>query len=628
MKKIKFLAFTFVIALIVSCSQQKRYVSYRVKQGETMRDIAKRINVLEEDLVRLNPDVGENPTVNSVIIIPNPKYTKTIPLIQKPKNSETVSENTSETSTNNTSENSDTGNTEQPSDSTQVVRTVYEYKTHIVKPGETVYRITKTYNISKDELIKLNPEYPKLQDNLLSVGQKLKVKVAEKKIFYVSREEDLKKFVTHTVSPKETVYSLTRFYNISKDNLVSLNPEFPELADNNLSIGQVLRIKPIEESVSSDNLAIYSDTIAKTSPIKLALLLPFKTQEYDSLSPEKIFNRTKSKSVGSANLANMVTDFYFGAEMAIDSLINKGVKVDVSVFDTGNRGKLVEKILERDQLDNMDVVIGPFYSDKFELVADKISSPVVFPHFSKRQKNFSSSRIIKSAPDKETHSNFLADYLNQVYNGETIFIVSDGQTQSENQSKLIEARLKQNDAISNIYMLKPEKGYIKKDRFTSKMKPNVHNWVILTSDNKSAIADALNSMVVLPEDVTAQVFAINKNTSTYNEIDNNTLARVDFTYVTDHYSDEKDQNLKQFIKKYRAKNKDIPSDYAIRGFDLTYDILIRLASGEELTDTFKQGVSMRLKNKFNFNKKFLGSIGNNGLFIVRYNRDLSLDRLK
>ena len=61
---------------------------------------------------------------------------------------------------------------------------------------------------------------------------------------------------------------------------------------------------------------------------------------------------------------------------------------------------------------------------------------------------------------------------------------------------------------------------------------------------------------------------------------------------------------------------------------MTYDILMRLASGNNLTDTFKNGVSLRLENKFDYRKKTFGSSSNKGLFIVKYNKDLSLTRLK
>ncbi len=617
MSNIRFLIVSLVAVLLFSCSQQKRYISYKVKEGESIRDIAERLDVETKDLIRLNPDVGDEPAINSVIIIPNPEYKKKLPIIQK-EDSDTIDSDT--TKPNET-------DTEQSPDSTQVTKTIYKYKTHTVKAGETVYRLTKQYNISKNELLRLNPEYPKLKNNLLSVGQVLKVKVSEKKVFYVSLEEDLKNHVTHTVKSKETLYSLTRFYNLSKQELIDLNPEYPELANDKLNVGQILRIRTLENKLDTDDVAMYIDTIAENRAIKLLMLLPFRAKEYDSISSEKIFDRKKNKSAADARLANMVTDFYMGAEIAVDSIKSQGVAVDFLLFDTGNRGKKVKDIINNNELDDVDVVIGPFYSDNVNVVADEINSPVIFPHFSKNQTEFSSSNIVKSAPDRETHSEFLVNFLKEKYNGETIFVVGDDKKVSENQVKTIVNSLKEHDSIEKIHVLKPEKGYIKKERFTKEMKPNSKNWIILTSDDNVVIADAINSMVVLPDDVTAQVFAIDKNRA-YAKVNNNTLARIDFTYVTDNFNDSKARSIREFNRKYRKKNKDIPSEYSVRGFDITYDILMRLASNNSLSDTFKEGASMRLENKFDYKKKFFGITNNRGLFILKYNSDLSLTRLK
>ena len=633
MNKIKFWAFTLVLAMLVSCSQQKRYISYKVKEGESMREIAERINVKTEDLVRLNPDVGENPSTNSVIIVPNPKYKKQIPLIQEPKEDKDTDVVKDETTTDTSSDNDNTIKDEEntdiaaKADSTQIVRTVIEFKKHTVQPGETVYRITKQYDISKEELINLNPQYPRLRDNYLDVGQVLKVKVAEKKIVYLSREEDLKNHVTHTVKSKETVYSLTRFYNITKEDLMNLNPEYPEIEDNQLQIGQVLRIRNIADNVETYSSEMFIDSIADIEEnIKVALLLPFRADEYNGKDYEDIFDTSKADR-GNANLANLVTDFYMGSEIAIDSIKSLGIKVDVSVFDTGNRGKNIEQILEKELLNEMNAIIGPFYSDKVSSVAKSADAPVIFPHFSRNQSQFSSSKIVKSAPDKITRSEVLANYLSKIHDGESIFIVSDGTEVSDAQAKEMTKILRDNDSIKDVFVLKPEKGYIKKERFTDKMKPNSSSWVIIATDETALVANAVNSMVVLPEGLSAKVFAISKGSS-YENVDNNTLARIGFTYVTDNYANYDDENLKDFINKYKAKNNDIPSQYAVRGFDITFDVLMRLASGEKLLDTYKQGSSIRLENKFEFDKKLFGSVYNKGLFIVKYNPDLTLQRIK
>ena len=52
---------------------------------------------------------------------------------------------------------------------------------------------------------------------------------------------------------------------------------------------------------------------------------------------------------------------------------------------------------------------------------------------------------------------------------------------------------------------------------------------------------------------------------------------------------------------------------------------MRLVSDNDLKDTFKEGISYRLQSKFDYTKNTTENIG---LFIVQYNLDLSLTKLK
>lgn len=607
MKKLQFLLLVCILTFTVSCGQQKRYVSYKVQEGETMRDIADRLDMKTKDLLRLNPDVSRRPEANTVIVIPNPKLknstsTSTPSSEEEPTTIETIEDSTSEPEENDT----------------VYQQTIIEYETHEVQKGETVYRITKQYGITKDDLLKYNPEYTNIESNNLSIGQVLKVKEIKKTIT-IDKEEVLAKFLTHTVKSKETMYSLTRFYNVSKEEILRLNPEYPDLADNKLSIGQLLKIKPIEEVNEAENYTFYKDFIEEDTSINLAILLPFRADEYVEKSSKDIFEKNQ--------LANMVTDFYMGAEIAIDSIKKQGVNVHVNVFDTGNRGNNIEAILNENKLENTDVVIGPFYSDKAEVVAKGVNVPVIFPHYSNNQEKFSSSKLVKTAPEKTRYADYLISYLKDSYKDQEIFVVGDDKSESNRLVSKIVSELKQHDSINNIHILKPEKGYIKRERFTKKMSSKRHNWVIIASEDNVVVADALNSMIGLPDEVNVQVFSSDKG-SAYYRIDNNKLANINFTYVSDTYTDEEAIETKTFTEKYLQANNTIPSDYAIKGFDITYDILMRLASGEDLDTTFKKGASLRVENKFDYRKKVFGSSSNNGLFVVKYNRDLSLSRLR
>ena len=59
----------------------------------------------------------------------------------------------------------------------------------------------------------------------------------------------------------------------------------------------------------------------------------------------------------------------------------------------------------------------------------------------------------------------------------------------------------------------------------------------------------------------------------------------------------------------------MPSDYAIEGFDLTYDLLMRLATNNEL---IHQGVSERISTRYEYIENTSGSIVNKGIYIIKY----------
>lgn len=533
MKKFKTVALFCILSFAVSCSQQKKYVEYNVKQGETMRTIAKDLDMKTKDLLRLNPDIGRKPAVNTVIIIPNK----------------------------NTTSSSDTKNT------ATVIDEVKE-ETNIEQIDEAP---------AKD------------------------------------LEEIKKQFIIHEVKPKETIYGLKRFYNVSEENLFALNPELSE----GLKTGQFIKIKPIEEGALAENLR-YEDVVEEAVSLKVALLLPFKSKRYDTISYDKIFSRNKS-------LANIVTDFYLGTELAIDSLRMQGVTIELNVFDTEKNSTRIGSILAENDLNQNDVIIGPLYSEEAEIVASKVSVPVIFPVYSKNQSKFSSSKIIKTSPEKTVFRDELISYVKESFTKGTLIIVADEKSNSN--SVKIKEVLEAQDSITKVHILKPKDGYIVKERFLKILKPNMNNWVVMATNDNVIVADAINSLISLPDSTSAKVFAFDKGIA-FDRIDNFKLAKIGFTYVSDRYVDESSMTTKTFNSQYYAKNHTMPSFYATKGFDITYDVLMRLASGNSLKSTFNDGASYRVESKFDFTKKLFKTSENNGLFILQYNEDLTLTRLK
>ena len=506
-----------------------------------------------------------------------------------------------------------------------------EYK---VSKGETMRIIAKKFEIKTKDLLRLNPDIGRrpVANTVIIVPYKKQIKKVEstneevkneegqnsiepivKDSISLIKEELEKDFLIHKVKKGDTFYNLTRFYNVSEEELIGLNPELSE----GLKLLQEIKIKSIKENEEEE--AIYDDEIEEGISLKVALLLPFRAADYDTISANMIFDNSK--------LANYVSDFYLGAELAIDSLRTQGVAIELNVYDTERNSSKIRSILDEYDLDESDVIIGPMYSEEVEIVANKVKKPIVFPVFSKNQSKFSSLKIIKTSPEKEVFSEALATHIKEVYTGGSLTIVSDGNKESNFQTSKINKILQEVDSLNEVHVLNAVDGYIKKERFLEIFKPLTNNWVVLATSDNVVVSDAINSLISLPDSISAKVFAIEKGRA-FDKVDNNKLAKLGFTYASDRFEDESAMSTKIFNKQYVEKNNTLPSFYATKGFDITYDVLMRLASGNSLKTTFKNGGSYRVESMFNYSKKLFNTTENNAVFILQYNDDLTLTRLK
>jgi LysM repeat protein len=127
---------------------------------------------------------------------------------------------------------------------------------HVVAAKETMFSITKAYNISVEELKQWN----NLSSNELSIGQELVIKkrntVTNTTVPTVGTTTTSNQKGTHTVAPKETLFSITQKYGITIQQLKQWN----NLEGNDLSIGQVLIVSQTEQNIAS--------TPKDTEPIK------------------------------------------------------------------------------------------------------------------------------------------------------------------------------------------------------------------------------------------------------------------------------------------------------------------------------------------------------------------------
>jgi len=559
MKKIQLLLLFLFLSTTIIFAQQKKYISYKVKKGETLKSIAKEYNLSKRDLKRLNPGVNKKPKPSTIIIVPNKNFGKPVVKINNIKE-----------------------------------------ELYTVQPKETLFGIAKKFGITIDELKAANSEL----ENGVKIGMKLVIPEPS-----ITQAKDSINYVLHTVIKDDTVYNLTKKYQVTVESLLTLNPMLKE----GLKLGMLLKIKPIE--IIEEPIEDFKEELNFDKELKIALMLPYQLIQLADSTRNDNFKKNNS-------LLNITTDFHLGAQMAIDSLRNRGLKIKVAYFDTENSEYKLQYIVNKNDFSETDVVIGPLFFDKAHWVSKHIKVPVVAPLFSNKQAELSAANLVQSSPNLEVYEDRLLNYMEETYEGENIVIIND--ENPENQSKLwrIVNKIKAFDSVQNMVVIKPEKGFIDSEVFKRKLDTLAKNWVLIVSDDKLTTASAVNNLKTYAEDVDIHLFALNKG-SNFDNIDNIFLGKLSFVFPTSEFMDINDVKVQNFYKKYKSKNFAYPSKYAIRGFDVTYDALIRIASAKNLDEGLKLGKSYRISSMFDYNKKMFGSFENRGVFLIQYTKDLN-----
>jgi hypothetical protein len=83
-----------------------------------------------------------------------------------------------------------------------------------------------------------------------------------------------------------------------------------------------------------------------------------------------------------------------------------------------------------------------------------------------------------------------------------------------------------------------------------------------------------------------------------------------------------------FEKEYRKKNKIYPSTFATRGFDVTFDTMMRLVQDQSFQETVDTVATEQVDNKFEYYKKEGGGYINKGVYILHYDTDLIIKEAK
>jgi len=491
---------------------------------------------------------------------------------------------------------------------------------HIILPKETKYGIARKYGMTVKELEELNPKAGVLQPRTMI---KVYTDVLDQPVIITDNAYEF-----YEVQPQETMYGLTRRFQVEEDSLVALNPALKD----GLKWGMILKV-PTKDSKGNklDNVIAGTGSMPSSELSKMDLSKNLKNFEPKNLVLMLPYNLSKINNDSISNAKELIEkdrvlrislDFYSGALMAIDRAKELGISTNLRVYDTQNQAGKVSSLIDANDFRNVDAVIGPLLQSTSEEAASKLMSlrvPVISPMTNRELRAM--PNLYQSRPSDDMLRDAMIVYLQNNSQGKNVIIVADGAS-SAIKNKLM-------NALPTARILNPQANNVTEANLASVLDKSRENWVILESESVALLGSATSALNRLARNNRITLFTTNKNSGFESDVvTNEHLGELRFHFPSE-YKEFDETVTDSFIEAYKTKYGYIPNKYTVRGYDLTLDVLLRLSAMGTLEESVNANIITEyVENKFLYKPKTNGGFYNDAIYIMHLNKDLTLSIAK
>jgi len=556
----------------------KVYYIHIVKEGETLEAISEVYGISEKNIALENPEIFRGLEVGAILKIP-----------ADPVHSEEI-----------------------------IIQSTDDFHYHVIQEGETLYFLSKKYGIPVDIIEQYNPE---VEYSDLQLNQVIRIPKT-------SADQEQSRFTTedylyHYVQKGETLYSLSVFYDVTVDEIKELNPELQwgDLKfDEYIKIprkeeyAEIDSIQPADSMIWTDTSLVWFDTTltyidtsywyrqyelledsldrTPRAELDVGLFLPLllhwdeyldsiRMAEMDSLGidPETVEEDEPERPPFNPRIIGYL-DFYQGALLALDSLRNKGISINLNIYDTERSPEVMDKILQMEEIRDLDLLIGTVNDQNLIKLAEygrEENIPVVSPFTPCNKWLRHNPFLIQLFPSREVEFKGWADYLVD-YHDETIILVYNGDSAELDQINYLKQELLERLAYQTFLSEVSLKEVIFYDTSTFDLAhiltQDNRNIVVIPSDNEAYVGNILTSLYFLSKEYEIQIFGL-PNWPKFISMDLEYLHELDVHYYTSFYVDYSKPDVMDFMRTYREVYRTEPYHVSPRGYNLSlygYDI--------------------------------------------------------
>ena len=561
------LVFIFSFLFVVSAFGQnnpERFLTHKVKKKETLYGLARKYNVSIEQIKEFNPLIDKI-GLKKRMQLKIPVY----PIIEAPK----------------------------------AVSLKEGLEKYLVQPKETKWRLAYRYGITIQELEQLNPQ---IKDGL-KIGQE--IVIPKRTVEETKALEEA--FNYYKVKPKEGFYRLEKKLGVTEADLIALNPTLPETG---LQEGMILKIGlqntgdlKVEDDLLIEKVRL-EDSVLTNTDIKLVAFLPFKSASIEFDSIEKTTALLKKR-----NLHTIALDFYMGMVLAVEKADALGISVKLNVLDSQNKKQSISEQVEAIDWSDVQGLIGPLITANFDYAAQLPvlkNVPMVSPLSSKKINQ--AKHVYQSVSPLASLRNKMVAYLDKMIDTtQNVMIIAD--TLNAAFAKGFEEK------YPYAHRVRPEEGgFVLPDLIDSLLIDSLPNKVVFESQDLNLAANVislLNSQVSKERDV--QLFTTLRTSIYENDnISRKHLGNLRFTYLSGNHP-MKSERRTLFKNTYQKRFGDFPSKEAFRAYDITLDIILRLAYKEEIYLP-SIGETDYLENRFFYEKASQAGYQNVGFYLLQH----------
>jgi len=390
-----------------------------------------------------------------------------------------------------------------------------EYFQHTVLAGQTLFGISQAYGVSIETILNANQHLPDLRNGLRAglvlhipvnsvapllqapqrptqiaqnITQTSTVRRPERSVQIQTIEILYRDFIEHTVDRRETLFGISRRYQVSQDSILMHNPiarqglhyrqvlKIPvkkysavpffyydvqqgETLENlsthfgvtqmevmnlnqgadleNLAAGSLLRIPARaaakdwppyivvdQQAAESKRLMVYCANPRLKEHYNVAVLIPLYL---DQFNPEVT-------RINASHVSFSFLSFYQGILIALDSIAQAGVSITLHTFDIGRNASDAQRLVNNNSLEQMDLIIGPFFPEPLRVItafANRRGIAVVSPFYDNPDLLVGNANLFQVSPSLQTMLESTAEYVARNYTHQNIIFVHNNQPEAQ-----------------------------------------------------------------------------------------------------------------------------------------------------------------------------------------------------